>query len=684
MYSRTVSIFPTTKNRKVKMRGKISLKVFLIIGLVIVALTLLSSCAPDTFAPQTNISLSEAIALSQSHNIQSVVIDTNNGIMTMTTSVNGSSLQVTDSSGNPVQISNGTVLVTNIGSLNLANLQELGFILPANYSTTSNSNSGLGSTLFTWLPFLLMIVVLFFLFRSGGSVRNQATNFSRSRARLNAGNTPTVTFADVAGVEEAKQDLTEVVDFLKNRSKFQIVGARIPKGILLVGPPGTGKTLLARAVAGEAGVPFFSISGSEFVEVFVGVGASRVRDLFEQAKQSRPCIIFIDEIDAVGRRRGSGISGSSHEEREQTLNQILTEMDGFTPNTGVIVLAATNRPDVLDPALLRPGRFDRRIVLDPPDVGERLAILKVHMTGKPIDQTVDLETIAKETHGFSGADIANLANEAAILTARRGKSSIGMDEMEESIDRIVAGPQRKSRKISQQEKRVAAFHEAGHALVARLLPNADPVHKVSIIARGGMGGYTRLLPTEEHYLMTRSQFKDTLATFLGGHASEEMIFHEVTTGPHSDIKQATNLAHKMITEYGMSEKLPLRTFGSGDDETAYFGMGHKDYGEEVAKQIDEEVRALIDTAHETAQRILAENKTRLVHLAEILIIKETLEGPELEKIFTEPIPPEEVEKPQEHKLQPPKIIGLSRAAPQTTQPSISSLSEEINPTTDKD
>jgi cell division protease FtsH len=666
------------------MGGKISFKIILIVGIIVAILTLLSSCVTDNLSNQTSISLSEAIALSKSNNIKSVVIDTNNGIMTMTAAVSGPPLQITDSSGNPAQISNGAQLVTNIGSLNLANLQQLGLVLPADYSTTTTGNNNLSSSLLTWFPFVLLIIIIFFLFRSSGSVKNQATSFSRSRARLNPGNTPTVTFADVAGVEEAKQDLSEVVDFLKNRSKFQLVGAKIPKGILLVGPPGTGKTLLARAVAGEAGVPFFSISGSEFVEVFVGVGASRVRDLFEQAKQNKPCIIFIDEIDAVGRRRGSGLSGSSHEEREQTLNQILTEMDGFTPNTGVIVLAATNRPDVLDPALLRPGRFDRRIALDPPDVGERLAILKVHIIGKPLDKTVDLETIAKETHGFSGADIANLTNEAAILTARRNKTSIGMDEMEEAIDRIIAGPQRKSRKISLQEKRVAAFHEAGHALVARLLPNADPVHKVSIITRGGMGGYTRLLPTEEHYLMTRSQFKDTLATFLGGHASEEMIFHEVTTGPHSDIKQATSLAYKMITEYGMSEKLPLRTFGSGDEETSYFGAEHKDYGEEVAKQIDEEVRVLIDTAHETAQRLLLENRSRLIHLAEKLIIAETLEGPALDKVFTEPISPEEEQQPQEHKLQPPKAIGLNLAVPKSSQPAMSSLSEEFNPSIAKE
>jgi len=585
----------------------------------------------------------------------------------MIAAVSGTPLQIIDSSGNPAQVANGTTLITNIDGLNLANLQQLGLVLPINYSTNAASNTSLGSALISWLPLILLFVLLFFLFRSSGGIRNQVSNFSRSKARLNTGATPTVTFADVAGVEEAKVDLQEVVDFLKNRAKFQAVGARIPKGILLVGPPGTGKTLLARAVAGEAGVPFFSISGSEFVEVYVGVGASRVRDLFEQAKQSKPCIIFIDEIDAVGRRRGSGIGGS-HEEREQTLNQILTEMDGFTPNAGVIVLAATNRPDVLDPALLRPGRFDRRITLDPPDVGERLAILKVHAIGKPLDKTVDLETIAKETHGFSGADLANLVNEAAILTARRNKTSISMDEMEESIDRVVAGPQRKSRKISQQEKKVAAYHEAGHALVARLLPNADQVHKVTIINRGGMGGYTRLLPVEEHYLMTRSQFKDTLATFLGGHASEELIFHEVTTGPHSDIKQATALARKMITEYGMSEKLPLRTFGKGEEEEAYYGMEQRDYGEEVAKQIDEEVRNLIDNAQVTAQNILKENRLRLVHLAGKLFISETLEGAELEKAFSEPIPSEDSEEVQPQKLQSPKAIDQAQAKRSMPQP----------------
>ncbi|HEX7475061.1 MAG TPA: AAA family ATPase, partial [Dehalococcoidales bacterium] len=411
-------------------RRKIS---WLLVILTASFLLFISGCAPVTPSNTINIDLSQAIALSKSNNLQNAVINSANGTMTLTASVGGPAFPIVDVNGTAAQVSNGSILVANIGSLTLANLQELGFVLPPKFSNVSISNSGLGSTLISWLPFILLFGLLFFLLRSGSGVRNQVTNFSRSRARLTTGATPTVTFADVAGEEEAKTDLHEVVDFLKNRTKYEAVGARIPRGILLVGPPGTGKTLLARAVAGEAGVPFFSISGSEFVEVFVGVGASRVRDLFEQAKQAKPCIIFIDEIDAVGRRRGSGMSGSSHEEREQTLNQILTEMDGFTPNQGVIVLAATNRPDVLDPALLRPGRFDRRVTLELPDVGERLAILKVHAAGKPLDKSIDLETIAKETHSFSGADLANLVNEAAIMTARRNKTVIGMDEMEEAI-----------------------------------------------------------------------------------------------------------------------------------------------------------------------------------------------------------------------------------------------------------
>ncbi len=451
--------------------------------------------------------------------------------------------------------------------------------------------------------------------------------------------TPTVTFDDVAGVDEAKQELYEVVEFLKSREKFQSLGARIPRGVLLIGPPGTGKTLLARAVAGQAGVPFFSISGSEFVEMFVGVGASRVRNLFDQAKRNSPCIIFIDEIDAVGRHRGAGLGGS-HDEREQTLNQILTEMDGFDTNVGVIVLAATNRPDILDPALLRPGRFDRRVILDRPDIVGRAAILKVHSHGKPLAKSVNLEVLAKQTAGFTGADLANLINEAAILAARREKKTVGMRELEESVDRVIAGPERKSRKISSKEKEITAYHEAGHALVAKMLPNADPVHKISIVARGLMGGYTRLLPVEDRYLMTRSQFNDMLATLLAGHTAEELIFNEVTTGAQSDIEQSTKLARKMVTDYGMSRNLGPRTFGH-KEELVFLGREiseQRDYSEKVARQIDDEVYEIIQQAHEVAKKILSDNKPRLVYMAEKLLVRETLEGKELESALSEPVP----------------------------------------------
>ncbi|MBI2861476.1 MAG: ATP-dependent metallopeptidase FtsH/Yme1/Tma family protein, partial [Chloroflexi bacterium] len=405
-----------------------------------------------------------------------------------------------------------------------------------------------------FLPVLLIVGLFLFMMRQAQGTNNQALSFGRSRARLVTGNRSTVTFIDVAGAEEAKTELQEVVEFLKFPEKFVRLGARIPKGVLLVGPPGTGKTLLARAVAGEAGVPFFSISGSEFVEMFVGVGASRVRDLFDQAKRHSPCIVFVDEIDAVGRQRGAGLGGS-HDEREQTLNQILVEMDGFDTNINVIVIAATNRPDILDPALLRPGRFDRQVVLDRPDINGRKAILEVHSRGKPLGPDISLETLAKQTPGFSGADLANLVNEAAILAARRNKHLIGREEFEEAVDRVIAGPERKSRIISEKEKAITAYHEAGHALVARVVKNVDPVHKVSIIARGMMGGYTRLLPTEDRYLWTRSQFEDTLAWALGGHVAEELIFGEMTTGPANDIERATAIARKMVKEFGMSDRL---------------------------------------------------------------------------------------------------------------------------------
>ncbi len=491
-----------------------------------------------------------------------------------------------------------------------------------------------GAILINILPIVIIGGFLFFLFSQARGANNQAMSFGRSKARMFNANTPSVTFNDVAGVEEAKQELQEVVDFLRSREKFQALGARIPKGMLLIGPPGTGKTLMARAIAGEAGVPFFSISGSEFVEMFVGVGASRVRDLFEQAKRNAPSIIFIDEIDAVGRHRGAGLGGG-HDEREQTLNQILVEMDGFDTNTSVIVIAATNRPDILDAALLRPGRFDRRIVLDKPDITGRTAILKIHSQGKPLDDSVDLESIAKQTVGFSGADLANLVNEAAILAGRRDKKTISNIELEESVDRVMAGPERKSRKISAREKVVIAHHEAGHALVARVLPEADPVHKISIIARGMSLGHTRLLPTEDRYLMTRAQFEDVLAHMLGGRVAEELIFNELSTGASDDIKRATDIAHKMVTEYGMSDKLGTRTFGN-KQEMVFLGREiseQRDYGDKVANLIDEEVRAIIQQAYETAKDILTKNKDKLVSIAEKLIEQETLEGEALEAAF---------------------------------------------------
>jgi cell division protease FtsH len=493
------------------------------------------------------------------------------------------------------------------------------------------------------LPLVFFGAILLFMMRQAQGSNNQALSFGKSRARMFMGNKPTITFADVAGVEEAKQELQEVVEFLKYPEKFSALGARIPKGVLLVGPPGTGKTLLSRAVAGEAGVPFFSISGSEFVEMFVGVGASRVRDLFDQAKRNAPCIVFVDEIDAVGRQRGAGLGGS-HDEREQTLNQILVEMDGFDTNTNVIVIAATNRPDVLDPALLRPGRFDRQVVLPQPDISGRKAILEVHARGKPLDKSVALDVLAKQTPGFSGADLSNLINEAAILSARRSKKTIGMGEMQEAIDRVIAGPERKSRIISEKEKLVTAYHEGGHAVVGRFLANHDPVHKISIIARGMMGGYTRYLPEEDRYLWTKSQFQDRLAATLGGHAAEKVVFGEMSTGAENDIGVATNIARKMVKEYGMSDRLGPVALGH-KEELIFLGREigeQKNYSEKIAEAIDEEIRRLIDDAYEKAAGILREKRSILDHLADELVRKETLEGEALEAIFSGKAPPEEL------------------------------------------
>src|SRR3954454_10113005 len=454
------------------------------------------------------------------------------------------------------------------------------------FEPASRWGAWLGALTFI-LPTILLIGIFVFFMRQSQGSNNQAMSFGKSRARLFTANRPSVVFSDVAGVEEAKEELVEVVEFLKYPDKFAALGARIPRGVLLVGPPGTGKTLLSRAVAGEAGVPFFSISGSEFVEMFVGVGASRVRDLFDQAKKSAPCIVFVDEIDAVGRQRGAGLGGS-HDEREQTLNQILVEMDGFDSNTNVIVIAATNRPDVLDPALLRPGRFDRQVVLPAPDINGRKAILEVHSKGKPFDKTVELGVLAKVTPGFSGADLANLINEGAILAARRNKKTIGMPELEEAIDRVIAGPERKSRVMSDKEKELTAYHEGGHAVAMRFLEHHDPVHKVTIIARGMMGGYTRPLPPEDRYYMTRSQFKASIASALGGHAAEQVVFGEISTGAENDIEKATNIARKMVKEYGMSERLGTVALGH-KEELVFLGREigeQKNYSEKTAEAID--------------------------------------------------------------------------------------------------
>jgi len=486
------------------------------------------------------------------------------------------------------------------------------------------------------LPLLIIGGFIFFMMRQAQGTNNQAMSFGKSRARMFLGNKTVVTFNDVAGVDEAKMELQEVVEFLKYPEKFNSLGARIPRGVLLVGPPGTGKTLMARAVAGEAGVPFFSISGSEFVEMFVGVGASRVRDLFDQAKRNSPCIVFVDEIDAVGRQRGAGLGGS-HDEREQTLNQILVEMDGFDTNTNVIVVAATNRPDVLDPALLRPGRFDRQVILDRPDMKGRTEILKVHTKGKPLDKGVEVEGVARQSPGFSGADLANLVNEAAILAARRNKKVIGMSEFQEALERIVAGPERKSRIISDSEKVIIAYHEGGHAVVQRVLPKCDPVAKVTIISRGMALGYTMALPTEDRYLQSKTEFEDKIAGLLGGNVAERLIFGDTTTGASNDIEKATDLARRMVTEFGMSDKLGPLSFGKRD-EMVFLGrsMGEqRDYSDEVARTIDEEVRAIIDRAYERATEVLTTHKDKLVALAEKLVAEETVDAEGFEGLFSD-------------------------------------------------
>jgi cell division protease FtsH len=498
---------------------------------------------------------------------------------------------------------------------------------------------GIATALGYFVPFILLAGVFWFVFRQAQGSNNAALSFGKSRARMFTGDQPTVTFEDVAGVEEAKEELKEVVEFLREPEKFISLGARIPKGVLLVGPPGTGKTLLAKAVSGEAGVPFFSISGSEFVEMFVGVGASRVRDLFDQAKRHSPCIVFVDEIDAVGRQRGAGLGGS-HDEREQTLNQMLVEMDGFDTDTNVIIVAATNRPDILDPALLRPGRFDRRVILDRPDMRGREMILKVHTKGKPLSPEVDLAVLARSTPGFVGADLENLVNEGAILAARRNKKVIGQNELEEAIERVIAGPERKSRLISEEEKRIVAYHEAGHAVVANAIPEADPVHKISITARGMAGGYTIMLPEEDRTLIARKKLYADMVGLLGGRAAEEIIFDDITSGAANDLERVTRMARTMVTRLGMSDELGPMVYGQ-KEELIFLGREiseQRDYSEAVAQQIDKEVRRLVSEAYENAKSIVMQYRDKLDAVAHRLMEVETISREEFEGIFPPPLP----------------------------------------------
>ncbi|MBE2237271.1 MAG: ATP-dependent zinc metalloprotease FtsH [Caldilineaceae bacterium] len=502
------------------------------------------------------------------------------------------------------------------------------------YEAPGNATNWL-SLLVNLLPLVFIGALFFILFRQTQGSNNQALSFGKSKARVFTGDKPTVKFDDVAGADEAKEELKEVVEFLKEPQKFAALGARIPKGVLLVGPPGTGKTLMAKAVSGEAGTPFFSISGSEFVEMFVGVGASRVRDLFEQAKRNSPCIIFIDEIDAVGRYRGTGLGGS-HDEREQTLNQILVEMDGFGTDTNVILIAATNRPDILDPALLRPGRFDRRVTMDRPDVVGRHAILDVHVKGKPVEPNIDLEMIARQTPGFVGADLENVVNEAAILAARRNKRAIGMLELQEAVERVgMGGPERRSRLMTPQEKKVVAYHEAGHAVVARLCKHSDPVQKVTIVPRGSAGGYVWRVAEKDRLMAKRSYFLDNIAVALGGRVAEELVFGDISNGAAMDIQQLTQMARAMVTKYGMSEKMGPLQFGQ-QDEMVFLGRdlaAQRDYSEEVAEEIDAEVHKLVDTALARVRKLLSENLTLLHGVANALLERETLNAEEFEELF---------------------------------------------------
>ncbi|TYP84785.1 ATP-dependent zinc metalloprotease FtsH [Blastococcus xanthinilyticus] len=592
---------------------------FWVVLVILLALTVSSVFSGD--GSRTEIATSTALEQIEEGNVESAVLNTREQTLDLelTDEVEGST-EVTASY--PVAIEDQIVdLLRTEGEEN------------AEFDTNVTQDSLLVSLLVSFLPFLILLLLLFWLFNSMQGGGRGVMAFGKSKAKQITKDMPKTTFDDVAGADEAIEELHEIKEFLANPVKFQAVGAKIPKGVLLFGPPGTGKTLLARAVAGEAGVPFFSISGSDFVEMFVGVGASRVRDLFNQAKENSPAIIFIDEIDAVGRQRGAGMGGG-HDEREQTLNQMLVEMDGFDVKGGVILIAATNRPDVLDPALLRPGRFDRQIAVDRPDLLGRKRILEVHAKGKPLAPDVDLETVARRTPGFTGADLANVLNEGALLTARNNGSLITDDTLEEAIDRVIAGPERKTRAMSEKEKKVTAYHEGGHALVAHALPNLDPVHKVTILPRGRSLGHTLVLPTEDKYTQTRSEMIDTLAYALGGRAAEELVFHEPTTGAGNDIEKATAMARAMVTQYGMSAKLGAVKYGSGESEPFMGRDMHSrpDYSEAVAADIDAEIRALIEAAHDEAWEILVEYRHVLDQLVLELIERETLSKEDMARI----------------------------------------------------
>ena len=599
------------------MRSMRSMFIYLLIAVGVMAIFL--TVFKEPFGGSSEIPISRVISLASENKLESIEIS-------------GDSLTAIGSDGSQYTSRKES------GSSIVEQLEVAGVSSGAGGVDVSvRGTGGIGSffgILLNFLPIIFFGAVLLFMMKQAQGSTSQTFSFGKSKAKVFDKDNPTVSFSDVAGVDEAKEELQEVVEFLKSPERFLALGAKIPRGVLLMGPPGVGKTLLARAVAGEAEVPFFSISGSEFVEMFVGVGASRVRDLFDQAKKHAPCIVFVDEIDAVGRHRGAGLGGG-HDEREQTLNQILVEMDGFNSGTNVIVLASTNRPDILDPALLRPGRFDRRVTLDSPDVKGREEILNVHSKGKPISEDTDMESIAKQTAGFSGADLMNLLNESAILAARRDKKTITYDEMAESIDRVIAGPERKNKVVSDREKNMVAHHEAGHALVAHLLPHADPPYKVTIVPRGQTGGHTRFMPEEETQLVTQNQLEARLASAMGGRVAEELVFFEVTTGAGDDLEQATNIARAMITRLGMSKKLGPRTFGKRE-ELVFLGREiseQRDYSDTIAQTIDEEVHGLIQHAYEVAKNLIDTNMGKLTALASHLIEHETIEGNELKELL---------------------------------------------------